>query len=127
MRSPTVKHPKPKRLCPEADRTQLPSEPTYIGSPEHKNYPFGDYRRPTPRPDATLCPHLALDQVQTWLNVAFEMGNYSLFQEGGFPRYAWAEIGDQWYEARLTNQVLGQYKGYPILEAEVPVTLRRTT
>jgi hypothetical protein len=40
--------------------------------------------------------------------------------EGDYPCYAWARVGDQVYEARLTNSGLGQYKGYPIRPDEAP-------
>ena len=32
---------------------------------------------------------------------------------------------DEWFEARLTNQALGEYKGYPIGLDDLPLELRR--
>jgi hypothetical protein len=29
------------------------------------------------------------------------------------PGHAWYKDGDSWYEARLTNQSFGEYKGWP--------------
>lgn len=42
------------------------------------------------------------------------------YREGDFPRYLWIRAGTQCYEARLVNQGLGQYKGYPIESDEWP-------
>jgi len=42
------------------------------------------------------------------------------YWEGDFPRYLWIQVGGQRYEARLVNQGLGQYKGYPIELDEWP-------
>jgi len=126
VRSPAVKHPKRRRVCPDPSAVSLPRVPRYIGSPEHKDYAIGGWRRPTPRPDATLCPKLDLELVSAWLTKALSDGTFSDLLEGGFPRYAWIEVQDQWFEARLTNQVLGEYKGYPIRHEELPIELRRS-
>jgi hypothetical protein len=63
---------------------------------------------------------LDFDSVQEWLRQAFVAGNVSADLEGGFPRYVWARVTDQVYEARLTNSGLGQYKGYPLNDHEAP-------
>jgi len=44
--------------------------------------------------------------------------------EGAFPRYVWCLNGAQLFEGRLTNQALGEYKGYPIGADEAPLKLR---
>lgn len=44
--------------------------------------------------------------------------------EGAFPRYVWHRDGERFFEGRLTNQVLGEYKGYPIGPDEAPPELR---
>jgi hypothetical protein len=48
-----------------------------------------------------------------------------VLRRGRFPRYAWFREEEQWFEARLTNQGLGEYKGYPIGPDDLPVELRR--
>jgi hypothetical protein len=44
--------------------------------------------------------------------------------EGSFPRYVWHRDGEHFFEGRLTNHVLGEYKGYPIDSDEAPPDLR---
>jgi hypothetical protein len=39
------------------------------------------------------------------------------------PRYAWPRLDNVIYEARLVNQELGQYKGYPLDPDEWPEKL----
>lgn len=52
---------------------------------------------------------------------AIELGNVGApFEGSGFPRYVWCRQGDSVYEARLVNQELGQYKGYPLKAEEWP-------
>jgi hypothetical protein len=43
--------------------------------------------------------------------------------EGSFPRYVWYRDGEILFEGRLTNQTLGEYKGYPISSDEGPLKL----
>lgn len=43
-----------------------------------------------------------------------------IWQSGNFPRYAWKQVGDRVFEARLSNAGLGQYKGYPLEPHEAP-------
>jgi hypothetical protein len=52
------------------------------------------------------------------------MGRVGEPWEGDFPRYAWCKQGQVTYEARLVNQELGQYKGYPLEPSEEPEGLR---
>ena len=92
---------------------------SYAGSPEHK--------LPHARSDATLCPSDLegdTERLTRWLREALAAGNAGGFMEGAFPRYVWYRDGDRWFEGRLTNQVLGQYKGYPIGTDECPKELR---
>lgn len=41
-----------------------------------------------------------------------------------YPRYAWKRVGDVVFEARLTNQEQGWFKGYPLDEPDWPDWLR---
>jgi hypothetical protein len=91
---------------------------SYTGSPEHK--------LPHARSDATLCPSDLGNQEELtlWLRNAITRGNAGGFMEGPFPRYVWYRDGDRLFEGRLTNRVLGEYKGYPISPDEGPLELR---
>lgn len=95
---------------------------TYIGSPEHKNTPsFAGH--PRPRADAAICDlNLAQQKarIQKWLRTAIRQGSVSAFWEGDFPRYVWHRQGETVFEARLVNQINGQYKGYPLNPEEWP-------
>ena len=89
---------------------------TYAGSPEHK--------LPHARSDATLCPpELEGQQAQLTdsLRRAILAGHVGGCVEGKFPRYVWLRNPDQCFEGRLSNQVLGQYHGYPITLGECPI------
>ncbi len=60
--------------------------------------------------------------INDWLNEAIRRGQVSAAFDGQFPRYVWTRPNgeDVWYEARLTNQELGQYKGYPLDAGQTP-------
>ena len=62
-------------------------------------------------------------QVTRWLRKAIRHGSVSAYWEGDFPRYVWHKEGDIVFEARLVNQVRGQYKGYPLNPEEWPRNL----
>jgi hypothetical protein len=94
------------------DLAQLAKRVRYVGSVEHKRYPsFAG--KPRPRADATLCDPSLTDPVllTKWLADGVRAGQIGAPWEGEFPRYVWVRPGKSWYEARLTNAVLGQYKG----------------
>lgn len=126
MRTPHRRRPrKLDRLAPgpEFDLADLAEKVTYVVSPEHKDYltSAGPGRL---RSDASACPRgLDFDDVLQWLRDAVREGQLSAQVEGDFPRYAWRRVEGQIYEARLSNSVLGQYKGYPIQDEEAPIWL----
>jgi hypothetical protein len=94
---------------------------TYVGSGEHKSYPsFAG--PPKLRADASKCDpkYTDADEITGWLRRAILSGDVGAPWEGEFPRYAWHTVDDVLYEARLVNQVLGQYKGYPLDRCEWP-------
>lgn len=123
MRTPHRHRPrKQDRLMPGADVDLLAmaEKVTYVPSAEHKDYltSAGPGRL---RSDASACPRdLDFDKVLEWLRDAVRACALSAATEGDFPRYAWRRIGEQVYEARLSNSGLGQYKGYPIQDSEAP-------
>ena len=94
---------------------------SYGGSPEHKDSlsPAGP---PRLRSDATACPRdlKDVDQLTGWLRAAIAAGQIGAPWEGDFPRYAWFRNDRGCFEARLTNRVSGQYKGYPLKPDEEP-------
>ncbi|MGH3160025.1 MAG: hypothetical protein ACRDNF_26085 [Streptosporangiaceae bacterium] len=71
---------------------------------------------------ASKCdPSLADPEALTcWLRSAISSGRVGELWEGDFPRYAWHRHEGVTYEARLVNQELGQYKGYPLEPGEEP-------
>ena len=107
------------RLNDIADRVR------YIGSPEHKTYPFEGHQ-PSPRRDANKCdPALqSANEITNWLADAVRAGHVGAPWETGevntYPRYVWTRRDGVCYEARLTNAGLGQYKGYPLNADEAP-------
>lgn len=110
------------RLVPgvQVDLAALAEKVSYVISPEHKDYltAAGPGRL---RSDASRCPRgLDFDDVTDWLREAVRECRLSADIQGDFPRYAWARVAGQVFEARLSNSGLGQYKGYPIHEYEAP-------
>lgn len=95
---------------------------TYRGSPEHKTSPSpaGAFH---PRAGNSLCPPALADargELTQWLRAAISDGLAGAPLLNGFPRHAWARQGEQWFEARLTNEGNGEYKGWPVDEDELP-------
>jgi hypothetical protein len=124
VRAPKRHRPRRRSVVPApggTDLTELAARASYVGSPEHKSYPSyaGGARL---RADATRCdPSLTdRDELTRWLRAAIGAGRIGEPWEGDFPRYAWHRLGDVCYEARLVNQELGQYKGYPLDPSEQP-------
>jgi len=105
---------------PVEERLAAAGKATYVGSPEHKV--------PHARSDATRCPAesevAAQEDLTAWLKKAIRAGHVGGLIEGGFPRYVWYRAGNRVFEGRLTNQVKGEYKGYPIDQDEVPRELQ---
>lgn len=130
MRSPGRKRARPHDLAHDVDAEQLTTwsaAVTYVGSPEHKTYPsFAG--QPRLRSDATPCPKHIHDaqMVTAWLREGILAGHVSAHSDRGqFPRYVWSKIDDQWFEARLVNSEQGTYKGYPVMESEIPRALAK--
>ncbi len=124
MRSPGRKRPmQRKQATASADcLNRIAQRARYIGSPEHKTYPFGG-RAPRPRPDASLCEKAFAGrehEVSEWLRRAIREGRIGEPWDGDFPRYVWHRAEGVCYEARLVNAGLGEYKGWPLDEAECP-------
>lgn len=102
---------------PGVDLSVVASKVSYVGSVEHKNYPsFAG--APKPRADATLCPPRFNDAAPLTEVLAHGIreGMIGAPWEVDYPRYVWAQIDGEWYEARLVNSGLGHYKGYKLGE-----------
>jgi hypothetical protein len=97
---------------------------SYVGSPEHKRGASSFAGTPKPRlQDASICPaefENRRAELTAWLAEAIELGLTGAPLESEFPRYVWYCRERQWFAARLTNQTLGQYKGWPAAIDEVP-------
>jgi hypothetical protein len=125
MRAPARKRPMARKVTPRRDEVNLDriaARVTYVGSPEHKDMPsFAGL--PHPRSDASICDRKLsgdLELVTGWLKRAIRRGAIGGMMEGDFPRFAWYKENDRVYEARLVNQELGEYKGYPLNKTEWP-------
>lgn len=124
MRSPQRKRPRKREINVPfgMDLDDIASRATYIGSPEHKDYPSFAGQPQHRGDDASLCPRWIKDKevVTKWLRSAIRRGAVGAPWEGGFPRYVWHREGDTVFEGRLTNKALGEYKGYPLCKREWP-------
>lgn len=124
MRAPIRRRPRRRDLVepPEGvELANLADRVRYIGSSEHKSFPsFAG--PPKLRSDASRCdPALADPQELTkWLRDGVAAGHIGAPWEGSFPRYVWYRRGEMCYEARLVNAGAGDYKGYPLTDAECP-------
>jgi hypothetical protein len=113
---------KTTRLPPDArvDLDAMAEMVSYVPSAEHKDYltAAGPGKL---RSDASACPRgLEFSAVLGWLRDAVQARQISADFQGDFPRYVWTRVDGRLYEARLSNSVLGAYKGYPIHDHESP-------
>lgn len=126
-----IKRKRPRRrqrleAAPSVNLPMLARSMHYIGSVEHKDAPT-PAGWPRPRADANLCDRALgsrFPQMTRWLRQAVAKGDIGAPWEGSYPRYAWYKDRDTVYEARLVNQTLGEYKGYPLNEDEWPEFLK---
>lgn len=99
---------------------------TYVGSPEHKDTPsFAGRLRP--RANATICDvefKGKQDELTTLIRQGIQAGNVSAYWENKYPRYVWCLHNGDVYEARLTNQGKGEYKGFKLDPDDWPKELR---
>lgn len=108
------------------ERSKIAAQASYIGSPEHKRGPSFS-GPPRFKSGNSICPtelNGRQEDLTTWLREALQQGHFTGPIEAGFPRYVFARRQNKWLQARLTNPQLGQYKGWPVEEFEVPKQLR---
>lgn len=94
---------------------EVASRVTYAGSALHKTYqsPAGP---PAYRADKAKCdeyPRAAWPQLEEALRNAIRAEMVDVFR-GEFPGRAWVWINNVLHEARLTNQDVGDYHGFPL-------------
>lgn len=125
MRAPQRYRPSLRKihpLRPDVDMDLVAERSSYVGSPEHKDMPsFAG--RPRPRADASICDRAFADrqtELTDLLRDAIRRRVVGHPWEGGYPRYVWASIDGEVYEARLVNQGTGEYKGYMLTRSEWP-------
>lgn len=125
MRSPGRKRPLARKVSgiPHGvDASSVAARVRYVGSPEHKTYPFAG-SSPRLRADASKCDKVFVgseSELTEWLREAIRRGVTGGQWEGGFPKYVWHREGDVVYEARLLNCGNGEYKGYPLTQEQYP-------
>lgn len=106
------------------DLGELAAGACYVGSAEHKSHP-SPAGPPRLRADATKCdPSLEFSQLTSWLQQGIRRGCVGGPWEGRFPRYVWLCVAGVWYEARLVNAGLGQYKGWQAEPSELPRNIK---
>ena len=110
-------------LLSEEDAARAIAAVRYVGSPEHKKgTSFAGV--PRTRADSSICPARFAsrqDELTEWLRAAIRLGLTGTPKLGIYPRHVWCHEEGQWFEGRLTNQGLGEYKGWPVTEEEVPL------
>lgn len=107
---------------------------SYVGSAEHKITAFwgglplakvgktGIATRPK-KQLTTICYRTTSkerDEASDWVRHALSSGQFRYFEgDKTFPKYIWYEDRDgQFWFGFAVNQIAGQYKGWPITEAE---------
>lgn len=121
-----MKKPKP-RFEIEVDNTRVP---LYLCSPYHKEgWAVGI--PPRSRTDSpSKCPkYLTIEKAQALLSLGFQKKYYVGPTKNRWPNKIWSfchdENGNQFFEAKLSNQETGEYHGYPVSENEVPEQFSR--
>ena len=65
-----------------------------------------------------------MDQAEAWLQEAIAEGNVGEpWGAAPYPRMVWKRVGEEVFEARLSNAEQGWYHGYPIDKSEWPTWL----
>lgn len=96
------------------------------GNTEHKTY-LSAFGPPANFSDKTKCDRY---REEDWpklveaLRRAIESRSVGSFR-GDFPSRAWVWINDVLHEARLENQALGHYHGFPLDPPEYPLPIDR--
>jgi hypothetical protein len=99
----------------EATPEAVAERVSYTGHSMHKNYP-SPAGPPALRADKAKCaqyPEKQWPRLLVALRLSIRSGCVGQFR-GGFPERAWIWINDVLHEARLTNEGIGDYHGFPI-------------
>lgn len=109
----------------QGQRNSLAARAHYTGSPEHKSTAWwgGHPQAGARRQKTTVCP-LTTDTdrqaATTWVRRAIRDGQYKFVDgDGQFPKHLWfTDKQGQTWQGRCLNRASGEYKGWPISEAE---------
>ncbi len=105
---------------PDDSLMHLAEQVEYHGSGEHKSHP-SPAGPPALRTDATPCdPAIDWVDIGNALAEGVRRGCVSEATEQGFPKYVWAWLDGDLYEARHLNGFAGKYKGYRLEPPEYP-------
>ena len=117
------RNPRRRRIqceLPDDCLAHLAEHVEYHGSSEHKSYP-SRAGPPALRTDATPCdPDIDWVDISNALAEGVRRGCISEATEQGFPKYVWAWLCGDLYEARHLNGFAGNYKGYRLEPPEYP-------
>ena len=101
----------------DADR-QVAETARYIADGKHKDYPAPNGEWVLVRnSEGTKCPVLAPERwadLTKALQEALLRGVVGGGMRGAFPARAWVFLDERLCEARLSNEVLGEYHGFPL-------------
>ena len=97
---------------------RVASRATYRASGEHKDHPppIEGLWTVSPRSDKAKCERIGREdwpRVLETLRAAIEAGCVGEFR-GGFPSRVWAFVNGVLHEARLTNELNGEYHAFPL-------------
>jgi hypothetical protein len=120
--------PKHRKIHPWPDNVGQPDavalEARYIGSAEHKGA-WSPGHVPRLRSDASECPpELSNDRDANTASLrrAIQLQCVGHDFENGFPKYVWAWVKGQLWEARHIRGPVGTYKAYgPLEEVDYPM------
>jgi hypothetical protein len=110
------------RGCPTERLADLAERARYTGSPYHQppGSKIGSSSRPVGRdyPAASKCDSKwTKEEANRALKDAIRTSSVSPDARSGVPKYVWYLDGATLYEARLTNETLGEYHAYPLNDA----------
>ena len=110
----------------EARPEDVAAAARYVGSAEHKGA-WSPHHEPRLRTDASECPpelSQDLDANTETLRRAIELRCVGADFENGFPKYVWAWVEGELWEARHIRGPIGTYKAYgPLESVDFPLDL----
>lgn len=113
---------KPGRIAVWPEGKPLPeivsNRVRYVASGEHKRYPSPEgHWNFDPKTDKAKCDRFDQQdwpRLQQSLVLAIRSGFVNMEFRGDFPSRVWVYINGVLHEARLTNEISGEYHGFPL-------------